>query len=246
MGSKLHSKHEMQEIFADRLKELRKSQWRGVYDNSKGRWINTQEKFAEEMDVSIETVRNWEQGRFLPEIGTMFKIADTLDCDLDYLTGRLDKRTHDLQFIHEQTGLSEKAIKRLQQFKPDWEQMERNLKASYPDVSEEELHGVIQRQRERFENSVAKDYLDVLSIIIEDIGSEYLLSLVTRRVTKYKPHTKTDKSPSYKELIQDDFPIDLDGQRIMLRKRNLLDSLIQSEVANLIPIISEAYHRKSE
>lgn len=196
MGIILYKKYD---VFGERLKELRK------------RKFKTQESFAEAAEVSVETVRNWEQGRVLPEMGTLFKIADILDCDLDYLTGRIDCKTHDVQFIHEQTGLSEKAIKKL-----------RKLAAQ----------------------SESGGWLDVLSLIIEDVNAEYLLSLIARRVMEYKPRTKASKALTHKELTQDDLWIDLGGQNVLTHRRNILDSLIQSEVANMIPIIAEAYHRK--
>lgn len=62
----------------------------------------------------IKTVMNWEQGIAEPSLGTLMKLTELYNCDLDYLTGRLDQKTHDLQFIHDQTGLSEKAIEKLQ------------------------------------------------------------------------------------------------------------------------------------
>lgn len=63
---------------------------------------------------TVETVRNWEQGRSKPTVGTLLQLTKFYDCDLDYLTKRIDCKTHDLQFIHDQTGLSEDAIKKLQ------------------------------------------------------------------------------------------------------------------------------------
>lgn len=62
----------------------------------------------------IKTVQNWEQGISEPSLGTLIKLTHFYDCDLDYLTGRIDCKTHDLQFIHDQTGLSEKAIGKIQ------------------------------------------------------------------------------------------------------------------------------------
>lgn len=75
--------------------------------------FKTQEAFAEVLDVSVETVRNWEQGRTLPEMETLFRICTLLNCDMDYLIGRLESTTHDLDFIKNQTHLSEAAIKKL-------------------------------------------------------------------------------------------------------------------------------------
>ena len=74
----------------------------------------TQADLAEKMGVHIKTVMNWEQGIAEPPLGTLMELTELYHCDLDYLTGRLDQKTHDLQFIHDQTGLSEQAIQKLQ------------------------------------------------------------------------------------------------------------------------------------
>lgn len=199
----------------------------------------TQADLAERMNIHIKTVRNWEQGIAEPSLGTLMDLADLYHCDLDYLTGRLDQKTHDLQFIHDQTGLSEKAIEKLQSLRtePDWNQLERDLIESDPEIPEEKIHESIQRQRESWETSIKRDYPDILSLLIEDLNSEYLISLITRRVKGYNPQTRSDRP-----ITQDDLWINLDGQKILTQKRNMLDSLIQSEIAHLIPIITETYH----
>ena len=204
----------------------------------------TQAQLAEKYGVHIKTVMNWEQGIAEPSLSTLMDLAEIYHCDLDYLTGRLDQKTHDLQFIHDQTGLSEKAIEKLQSFmtEPDWDQMERDLRESAPEIPEEKIHESIMRQRESWETSPARDYSQILSLILEDLNSEYLLSLITRRVKGYKPRSRSDRPLTHKELTQDDLWIDLDGQRILTHKRNMLDSLIQSEVASMIPVITETYH----
>lgn len=204
----------------------------------------TQADLAEKMGVHIKTVMNWEQGIAEPPLGTLMDLTELYHCDLDYLTGRLDQKTHDLQFIHDQTGLSEKAIEKLQSLVtvPDWDQREKDLRESAPEIPEEKIHESIMRQRESWETSPARDYSQILSLILEDLNSEYLLSLITRRVKGYKPRSRSDRPLTHKELTQDDLWIDLDGQRILTHKRNMLDSLIQSEVASMIPVITETYH----
>lgn len=204
----------------------------------------TQAQLAEKMEVHIKTVMNWEQGIAEPPLGTLMDLTDLYHCDLDYLTGRLDQKTHDLQFIHDQTGLSEKAIKKLQSFVtvPDWDQMEKDQIESAPEISEEKIHESVQRQREIWETSIARDYPEIISLLIGDLDSEYLLSLISRRVKGYDPQRRSDRPLTHKELTQDDLWIDLDGQRILTHKKNMLDSLIQSEVASMIPVIAETYH----
>lgn len=207
----------------------------------------TQADLAEKMGVHIKTVMNWEQGIAEPPLGTLMELTELYHCDLDYLTGRLDQKTHDLQFIHDQTGLSEKAIEKLQSLVtvPDWDQMERDLRESAPEIPEEKIHESIMRQRESWETSIKRDYPEIISLLVEDMNAEYLISLITRRVKGYKPHSRSDRPLTHKELTQDDLWIDLDGQRILTHKRNMLDSLIQSEVASMIPVITETYHSQN-
>ena len=126
---------------------------------------------------------------------------------------------------------------------PDWDQLERDLREQAPEIPKKKIHESVQRQRESYETSVARDYSEILSLLIEDTNAEYLLSLITRRVKGYKKRSVTEDRPlTHKELTQDDLWIDLDSQRILTHKRNMLDSLIQSEVASMIPVITETYH----
>lgn len=74
----------------------------------------TQQQLADLMDRHIKTIMNWEQGIAVPELEELVKLADLLHCDIDFLTGRIECSTHDIQFIHDQTGLSESAIRKLQ------------------------------------------------------------------------------------------------------------------------------------
>lgn len=181
--------------FGSRLKDLRKKKFK------------TQEIFAEKMEVSVDSVRNWEQGRVLPEQGTLFKISELLDCDLDYLTGRIEEKTHDLQFISETTGLSPKAVKKL--------------------------------------SEMPTDYQNVVSLLLEDLQSEYILSLIDKRIKNDPKTLRPGKNVKHADLIQDDLYLDIDDQRILTKKYNLLDSLIQTEVLHILPIVSEAYRNNS-
>lgn len=103
MGSKIYSSDNTKEALRKNLGEARKT----------ARY-KTQDAFAEALGCSVESVRNWEQGRTVPETGTLFQIAELLDCDLDYLIGRIDKPTHDIKFISDELRLSEEAVEKLQ------------------------------------------------------------------------------------------------------------------------------------
>lgn len=86
-------------VFRSRIKELRGNE--------------TQEQFAGSLGVSLDAVKNWEQGYAMPGIDTLFKLCDKYHCEIDYLLGRMEHKTHDLQYICDETGLSEPAVKDL-------------------------------------------------------------------------------------------------------------------------------------
>lgn len=75
----------------------------------------TQKEFAEDFRVdgslfSLTTIRNWEQGISYPEAKTLEALCKYFDCDMDYLFGRIDNTTHDLQFVCDYTGLDEDTV----------------------------------------------------------------------------------------------------------------------------------------
>lgn len=74
----------------------------------------TQAQLAERIGVGAQTISNWERGYYFPDkVDVLLKLADELHCDPDYLLGRLEESTHDIHFVHEMTGLSEPAIKKI-------------------------------------------------------------------------------------------------------------------------------------
>ena len=73
----------------------------------------SQEGLAAALDVARETIGQWENGVTMPSLSYLLKICELYHVDLDYITGRLDCQTHDLQYVHDLTGLSEDAIKKL-------------------------------------------------------------------------------------------------------------------------------------
>ena len=74
----------------------------------------TQTELAEQLCVHVKTVMNWEQGKVTPSLESLIQLSEELDCDLDYLTGRLSEPTHDIQFFHDKLGLTGEAVKKLQ------------------------------------------------------------------------------------------------------------------------------------
>ena len=96
MGEKLHTFS-----FKDGFKKTRKEHG------------YTQQSFSEKFGICIETIRNWEQGRNVPELDTIYKLCEFFECDMDYLFNNISCHNHDTQFIQDKTGLSEDSINTL-------------------------------------------------------------------------------------------------------------------------------------
>ena len=100
----------MKRTFGENLRKLRKD--RGL----------TQAKLAQVVNIPMSTIRNWEQGRFIPEVNTLCNLATYFDCSIDFLLGRSDCTTVSNQLISEEIGLSDNAIealKRLERALPE-------------------------------------------------------------------------------------------------------------------------------
>lgn len=70
----------------------------------------SQDKFAAKFGFSLSTVKKWEQGKAVPEAETLGYLCEVFQCDISYLFNQIEVPTHELQFIHDATGLSEDAI----------------------------------------------------------------------------------------------------------------------------------------
>lgn len=70
----------------------------------------TQQEFADKYYFSLPTVKKWEQGQAIPEYNKLFELCEIFNCDLDYLFAENELPTRDLQYIHDQTGLSSNSI----------------------------------------------------------------------------------------------------------------------------------------
>ena len=87
-------------IFSKRLKELRTE--RG----------ETQQVACNEIDIHINTLKNYENGERLPNLGEFLRIKDHYGVSFEYLIGESDIKSNDISFkeINKITGLSEKSI----------------------------------------------------------------------------------------------------------------------------------------
>jgi transcriptional regulator with XRE-family HTH domain len=100
-------------IVGERIKKRRKEYpgKREIRDPSVYRHRNgiTQQEFADLLNVSLDTVKNWEQGYNYPSIEMLIKIADILNCDVDYLLGRQEFYCDIHRDIAKDTGITETA-----------------------------------------------------------------------------------------------------------------------------------------
>ena len=86
---------------------------RGLKRARKNAGYKTQEIFADSVQRSIDTVRNWEQGKNKPSLDDFMGLCEFLHCDADYLLDNLDVQSHDLDFVCKYTGLSAAAVEKL-------------------------------------------------------------------------------------------------------------------------------------
>ena len=63
----------------------------------------------------LGTLKNYENPnkKCNPRLDIVDNLCKLLSCNVDYLLGNIGFETHDIQFIHDKTGLSENAIKRI-------------------------------------------------------------------------------------------------------------------------------------
>ena len=107
----------------NRLKLLRKK-----------RGIRSQDLFAELLDVAErKTVGKWETGETAIPITRLAKICDVLECDLDYLFGKIEMPKNETTDVCKATGLSEKAVGNLKRF--DYFYKTGVKKVPFPDMS---------------------------------------------------------------------------------------------------------------
>ena len=107
--------------FALRLKERRQA--KSISQKQENGNRITQQKIAAQLGVTIDTVKGWERGEFLPSLPNLVKLCYLLDCDSDYLLG-LSREPFQAPFdLQKDTGLSAKTcahIHNLQMISTDY------------------------------------------------------------------------------------------------------------------------------
>ena len=68
----------------------------------------TQDKFVDEMNISLDTVKNREQGYNYPSIDMLVSISEYVKCDLDYLIGQESMPSQEFTHIADMIGISER------------------------------------------------------------------------------------------------------------------------------------------
>ena len=61
------------------------------------------------MNISLDTVKNWEQGYNYPSIDMLVSISEYFKCDLDYLIGQQSMPNKEFSHIADMIGISERA-----------------------------------------------------------------------------------------------------------------------------------------
>lgn len=154
-----------------------------------------QANLAKKIGTTRQTVGNWLLGNSQPDFDTLIKIADYFETTTDYLLGRTENRTTDIeiQAISEYTGLNENSVNCLHSLKQCLDETQ----AEYKKLCSE-------KDMDQFE-----EYLMVSDIDIDDNTLELINSLLTvegsmliEGIGEYIHELKVTVG-QYKEAIQD-------------------------------------------
>lgn len=66
--------------------------------------------FQDGTRMSFASIQQYEQGRTMPEDWKVIELCKAFGCDVAYLKGEIDQKTHDIKYICDTTGLSERAV----------------------------------------------------------------------------------------------------------------------------------------
>lgn len=140
------------------------------------------EKYCEdygEKAISVYTIKNWEQGRTVPELQTIWDLCKIFNCDIDYLFGRINCSTHDLAFICNKIGLSEDAVKYLIKI-----QEEKRLKETKLETIAPPSNLLEKKQQETDRNAITEK--QIIQCVLDDLIKEKnVLEPVLSRIWEY-------------------------------------------------------------
>lgn len=103
-------------IFSQRLQQCRKRKYssqQAFADAYMNRYGTIRRPKSSSDSNMFGTIQSWEQGKSTPTADVLANICELLECDADYLLGRIDQRTHDINDAHRYTGLSAEALEQL-------------------------------------------------------------------------------------------------------------------------------------
>lgn len=123
-------------LFSDRLREARKKKGMSrqeladKYDDL----YNRNENDIRDHTI-LATLKNYEnpQMDISPTLEIVDRICKILDCDVDYLLGRIDYKTHDNKEIASKLSISEKSVEALKELSSIYDVLEFSEK--YPDIN---------------------------------------------------------------------------------------------------------------
>ena len=119
-------------IFSQRLQECRRRKYSSqqVFADAYMERFGMIRQGKKKIDNNMfGTIQSWEQGKSTPTADVLANICKLLDCDADYLLGRIGQRTHDITDAHRYTGLSTAALEQLHEYRmdlstePNWEEI---------------------------------------------------------------------------------------------------------------------------
>ncbi len=151
-------------IFAQRINELREE--RGL----------SQGKLADELGISRGALSYYESAQRTADISMLVKFAKYFDVTADYLLGLSDNRTSKTAGIGEATGLSDEAIKKLQDIK-NGKNPKKNMKICNSFISSAQFEGLIHEMAAFFTitnecGQTITHYIDYLQERIEEQKKE--------------------------------------------------------------------------
>lgn len=85
---------ERKKQFGERLKKLRKQ---SINPDTKKKY--TQAEIGEYIGIRAQSYSAYEKGETFPDVEKLFLIGDLLHCDVAYLIGDIDMKTHDAEYI---------------------------------------------------------------------------------------------------------------------------------------------------
>lgn len=94
--------------FGARLAELREQN-----NLSRKEFMSKIRGYNVDSDSAYKVLHSWETEKHFPDITVLPKICEVLECDADYLVGRIDTKTHDIKDVSFLTGLSSSFIEKL-------------------------------------------------------------------------------------------------------------------------------------